>query len=73
MIKKTLFASSLLLSALIMAGCTVSNQPPTCEQLKRQWLYNNTNANLEAGWITSSQQQDLQQKMQAACGTSAAS
>lgn len=51
-----------LLSATL-SGCTLSHAPPTCDQLKREWLYNTTNPNIEADWTTSTQKDALRQKM----------
>ncbi len=57
--------TGLLCSTIV--GCTLT-QPrlkddTNCARLKRQYLYNNTNPNYEASWLTNSQQGNLKKQM----------
>lgn len=67
MLKKVLVV---LASSLLLSGCGLGyesinpqSQADTCKQLKRQLLYNNSNHNQEACWVTSTQKQALIQKL----------
>lgn len=65
MLKRIIQASLIAICSTSLVGCTLSHQPPTCDQLKSQWLYYTTNPNLEASWNTNGQKEALQQKMTA--------
>lgn len=43
MLKKLIQVSCLAALIATLFGCTLSHQPPTCDQLKRQWIYYTTN------------------------------
>lgn len=69
MSKKYLLIGSIILLNTALVGCTLT-QPPIgqetdCTRLKRQALYNQTNPNLEAGSLTQSQRDSLDQQLQA--------
>lgn len=61
MLKTIIQAGCLTLCGITLFGCTLSHQPPTCDQLKRQWMYYTTNPNAESGNLN---RQQLLQKMQ---------
>jgi hypothetical protein len=63
MLKRIIQVGAIIICSTILSACTLSHTPVTCDQLKRQWLYNNTNPNVEASWTTSSQHDALRQKM----------
>lgn len=60
MLKAIIQATCLTLCGITLFGCTLSHQPPTCEQLKRQWMYYTTNPTVENGSLNIAQ---LRQKM----------
>jgi hypothetical protein len=60
MLKKIIQVSCLISLGTTLLGCTLSHQPSTCDQLKRQWLYYTTNPNAENGNLNIDQ---LRQKM----------
>lgn len=67
MLKQTLV---ILLGSMALSGCGFAyesiapqSQVDTCKQLKRQLLYNNSNHNQEACWVTTTQKQALIQKL----------
>jgi hypothetical protein len=67
MLKKLVLISSIVLLCSAMVGCEL-NQPrlkddTNCARLKRQALYNATNPNYEASWVTNTQQDSLKQQM----------
>jgi hypothetical protein len=59
MLKRIIQVSCLVITVASSIGCTLSHQPPTCEQLKRQWLYSSTNPSA----INGIDRDKLQQKM----------
>ena len=63
MLTKIIQISCFTLLGITLAGCAVSNKPPTCDQLKREWLYYTTNPNIEASWTTDTQKAKLRQQM----------
>lgn len=59
-----------LLTSLGLTACSMfyesvdpQSQTETCKQLKRQLVYNNSNRNSEASWITPAQKQELMLKL----------
>jgi hypothetical protein len=67
MLKKLCSLTILGLLCTTIVACTL-NQPrlqddSDCARLKRQDLYNTTNPNYEASWLTNSQQDSLKQQM----------
>lgn len=67
MLKKLILISSVGLLCSTMIGCTL-NQPrlkddTNCTRLKRQAVYNASNPNYEAAWVTSSQHDSLKQQI----------
>jgi len=65
MLKKIIQASIVILCSASIFGCSMSHQPTTCDQLRRQWIYQTTNVNIEASSTTSAQQDALREKLRA--------
>jgi len=67
MVKRLLLASIVGIIGLATVGCTVSqpklSEDTNCTRLKRQYIYNSSNLNNEAGWVTSSQRQSLEDQL----------
>ncbi len=68
MLKKLVMVSAIGLLCSAMVGCDL-NQPrlkddTNCARLKRQYIYNTTNPNYEAGWVTGTQQDSLKKQME---------
>lgn len=60
----------ILLTSISLTACGMfyesvnpQSQTETCKQLKRQLIYNNSNRNNEASWITPAQKQELMLKL----------
>lgn len=67
MLKKLLLISCISFLCSTMVGCTLNQtrlkDDSNCARLQRQYLYNQTNPNYEAGWVTDSQRDSLKQQM----------